>query len=345
MKIGLIGFFHAGALSDDLILDATRLHLRRANPNVRLDENVMWNCVKEGKVDVDYLNSFNLLVLCGGSLLGKCTFQPVNTIAQWHRQVKTPIAIFGTGYRYERLYDPLPPVMRERMTILFERAYPIMLRGKRSVQHCERNGIPTKNVTCLGEPIIGAGYKVATRRKVLGGNVRNMPLEEAQYTDNSSVQKQLSQIYDWLIEETNLPLELLSFREVEGDSDLEGCLKVARMMKHGASVSIIHDGGIGGVLQYMNHTFWFGARCHPAVYCAEVGTPFVGYECQFNKMEDFLSVHDSKLYMTPFKGLEDFRAMCYEASSPEYRKRLAESVARNGREIQEFVKKMLEVAT
>ena len=343
-KIGLIGFFNAGALSDDLILDATKRHIKRVDPSAEIDENVMWKCVKEGKVNVDYLNSFNLLIIGGGSLLGKCTFQPVNSIANWIGKVKTPIAIFGTGYRYEKQYDPLPEAMRERMRILFDRAYPIMLRGKKSVYQCEKNGISVKNVTCLGEPIIGAGYKVTVRRQVLGGNVRNMPPDESQYTNNAGVQAQLAKIYDWLIDATKCDLELLSFREVPGDSDFEGIKKVVQLMKNKARVQMRVALRLDDLLCQMNHCFWFGARCHPAVYAAAIGTSFVGYECQFNKMEDFLSVHDSNLYITPFKTLNDFKGTYFDAHNPVNRERLAESIRRNGENIRGFVSSMLEAA-
>jgi len=344
MKVGLIGFFGVGALSDDLILDATKRLILKERPKTVFDELVMWRSVKDGRVDVDYLNGFDLLVLCGGSLLGKCTFQPVNAIASWHDKVDTPLAIMGTGYRFEPRLEPLADDMRQRMRLLFKKAYPIMLRGLRTVYHCGNNGIPLENVKCLGEPIIGAGYDSPTRRRsIIGGNVRNMPWNEVQYTDNTVVQKLLAQVYDWLIEETGMDVELLALREYPDDNDLEGALRVVKMMRNGDRVHIGHKLTIGELRRVMNYSFWFGARCHPAVYCAAVGIPFVGFEAQFNKMEDFLSVHKSSCYITAFGDLEKFKEKYKEAMDTEYQKALKESVWRNSREIQRFVREMLGV--
>lgn len=340
LKVGLIGFFGVGAWSDDLINDATQRILRSLEPGVEFDDKVMWKCMQGGRVDLEYLNNFDILVLGGGSLLGKCTFSPMNSIEKWAGGLEVSLFIFGTGYRFEPKFDPLLPEMKRRMSVLFETAKLIMLRGRKSFHYCRLNGIPVENVKAFGEPIIGAGYsRPQSLRKVIGGNVRDMPQIEVQYTSNDEVHRLMAGIYDWLIEETGMPLELVTWR---GEDDLRGAVKTLGYMKRQA-VTVRHL-SLQEMLGSMDFSFWFGQRCHPAVYCAAVGVPFMGFDCQFEKMPDFLSIHQGGHYISAREGLTEFKESYREAVDTENLAKLRASVERNAEEIRGFARLMMEAA-
>ena len=99
VRFGLIGYFGSGAYSDDLIEYVTKKLLYDINPDIEFDSTLLQRCA--GGTNVDYLNSFDLIIHAGGSLLGKCTHFPVRDITTWKDRVKTPLAIFGPGYRFE----------------------------------------------------------------------------------------------------------------------------------------------------------------------------------------------------------------------------------------------------
>src|SRR3990167_4322844 len=99
LKVGLIGYFGAGAYSDDLIEHVTKRLLLEVEPDLGFDSTILGR--GEAASNPDYLNSFDLLIHCGGSLLGKCTHYPIRDISRWAGKVKTPLGIFGLGYRHE----------------------------------------------------------------------------------------------------------------------------------------------------------------------------------------------------------------------------------------------------
>ena len=305
MKIGLIGFFGVGAYSDDMINITTQKIFRNINPGVTFDSNVMWRCAKGAYLD--YLNGFDLLVLCGGSLLGKCTFPPINRISEWAHKLYTPLSMFGTAYRLEPDKEPLSPTMQQRMKLLFETAQVIMLRGKRSIYWCNRNEISTEKVEALGDPLLGLSYEKKKRRDVIGGNVRNMPPSEVQYTSNDYVQGKMATIYEYLIDLFDLPLEFYVFRDQPLDNDGEGALKTMMKMKDIDNCEIRRFDSAWEAFNSIDMQFWFGQRLHPAVFCAATKTSFIGLDTQFEKMKDFMSSINSSNYIDVRQNLDDFK--------------------------------------
>jgi len=152
MKIGLIGYFGASAYSDDLIEHVTKQLLMELNPDIEFDSTLISRCA--GGTDTNYLNSFDLIVHAGGSLLGKCTHYPVCDIATWMNKVETPLAIFGPGYRYEPDKEPLSPQRRQRLQLLFDKASVVSVRGFRTLQHLKENKIDYSKVQFVGDPVM-----------------------------------------------------------------------------------------------------------------------------------------------------------------------------------------------
>ena len=68
-RIGLIGYFGAEAYSDDLIEDVTKQLLLEQRSDLVFDSTLLSK--GQASCNPDYLNSFDLLIHCGGSLLGK----------------------------------------------------------------------------------------------------------------------------------------------------------------------------------------------------------------------------------------------------------------------------------
>lgn len=289
MKIGLIGYFGSQAYSDDLIEYVTRKLLLEINPDAKIDSALLNKC--SGGTDPDYLNSFDLIIHAGGSLLGKCTHPPIRDIANWADKVKTPIAIFGTGYRYEPDKEPLNSESNQRLQLLFSKAEMVCVRGWRTIYYLKQNGVDTSKIQVLADPVMACDIKLVMEPKYLMGNVRNMPNNEIQHSTTDKVHGLMAEIYDWLIEKYNLPLHLISFRHnIVEDCDLIGAAKVKEKMKYSYKVSIDSHTDPKQAFNSMNHAvFWFGQRLHPTIFAATQGIPFVGVEYQFDKMLDWVS--------------------------------------------------------
>lgn len=306
VKIGLIGFFNTGAFSDDIIEYTTKSLLSRYMDNIVFDNNVLWNCGNGTKPE--YLNSFDLIVHCGGSLLGKCTHPPLRDINLWIDKVSTPIVVFGTGYRYEKDKEPLKPEMRERMNLLFKKAEVVSLRGERSVAHCKENSIDVSKVCSLGDPAIACDMAPVKYPICIGGNVRDPQPEEVQHVPKQVTQKLMAQIYDWLIDFYNAPLVLTSFRHNYGfDNDVEGAEQTISLMKHADKASIFEPQNFQEAFNAVCRAkFWFGQRLHPSIFASIQDIPFVGLEYQFEKTLDWMTTVKSENYVWSNQTLDEF---------------------------------------
>ena len=288
-RIGLIGYFGSGAYSDDLIEHVTKRLLLEQRGDLVFDSTLLSR--GEAASNPDYLNSFDLLVHCGGSLLGKCTHYPIRDIAKWAGKLKTPLVTFGIGYRYEPDKEPLAPEMRERIRLLFEKSSVISVRGEYTVKHLQENGIDTSKISSLADPVVACDIPLYKSSQYIGGNVRDMPPVEIQHASTNHVHKLFAECYDWLIDTYDLPLNLISFRHnIDTDNDVKGADKVISLMrnKHRASRAVPPD-YLEAVKLLGGARFYFGQRLHPTVYAATQGIPFVGVEYQFDKMLDWAS--------------------------------------------------------
>jgi polysaccharide pyruvyl transferase WcaK-like protein len=289
LKCGLIGYFGAGAYSDDLIEHVTKKVLLDARPDLTFDSTLLSR--GEATSSPDYLNSFDLLIHCGGSLLGKCTHYPIRDIAKWARKVKTPLAVFGIGYRYEPDKEPLAPEMRERIRLLFEKAEIISVRGAYTVNHLKDNGIDVSKISSLADPVMACDLQILKYPSYVVGNVRDMPVVEIQHSSTVNVQRFMAECYDWLVDTYDLPLILISFRHnLDYDNDVKGADQVIRLMRNGhRATRAVPPNYLEALNLIGGARFYFGQRLHPTIYAATQGIPFVGVEYQFDKMLDWVS--------------------------------------------------------
>ena len=288
-KCGLIGYFGSGAYSDDLIEHVTKRLLLEQRSDLTFDSTLLSR--GEAASNPDYLNSFDLLIHCGGSLLGKCTHYPIRDIAKWADKVRTPLAIFGLGYRFEPDKEPLAPEMRERIRLLFEKSSVISVRGEYTVKHLQENGIDTSKIGSLADPVMACDIVLDKSPLLIVGNVRDMPSVEIQHASTGNVQRFMAECYDWLIDTYDLSLILVSFRHnIESDNDIKGANRVISLMRNERrALSLMPSNYLEAVKLLSGAKFYFGQRLHPTIFAATQGIPFVGVEYQFDKMLDWAS--------------------------------------------------------
>lgn len=216
--------------------------------------------------------------------------------------------VHNSGYRYEKDKEPLKPEMRERMNLLFKKAEVVSLRGERSMAHCKENGIDISKVSSLGDPAIACDMMPAKSGLYIGGNVRDPQAEEVQHVPKQTTQKLMAQIYDWLIETYDLPLELISFRHnYDFDNDVEGAKQTITLMKHHDKASIFKPQTFQEAFSAVaKSVFWFGQRLHPSIFASIQDIPFVGLEYQFEKMMDWMSTVKSSNYIWSNQTLDEF---------------------------------------
>ena len=314
MKIGLIGYFGSGAYSDDLIEYVTKQLFLDINPNITFDSTILSR--GQAGADPSYLNSFDLLVHCGGSFLGKCTYFPVRDIDKWHNKVETPLAIFGAGYRYEPDKEPLTIEQRSRLNILFTKSEVTTLRGHITMHHLKLNGIDVSKVSSLGDPVMACPLRLDITPKHIVGNVRNMPAIEIQHATTPHVQRFMADVYDWLIDYYHKPLTLISFRHnIVEDNDYTGAVATRALMRNKAMVTIKRPDGYREAVNCMSEAcFWFGQRLHPTMFAAVQGIPFVGLEYQFGKLLDWYSTVGLTNYVHMDNAtLEGFKEVFYKS--------------------------------
>lgn len=306
-KIGLIGYFGAGAYSDDLIEYATKQAFLRVRKDLQFDNSIFRRSF-EG-TNIDYLNKFDLLVHCGGSLLGKCTHPPIGDIHTWARKLKTPFAIFGLGYRMEPDKEPLDALQNMRIHLLFDLAQVITLRGYRTKYWLNKNNLSTSKVSSYVDPVIACDWSFKKYPLFVMGNVRCMPNSEIQHVSMDKIHKFMATCYDWLIEEMQLNVQLVSFRHnLPDDNDLIGARRVRELMKHSKVVQILAPKNFKEALNCLRMAaFWFGQRLHPTIFAATQEIPFIGLEYQFEKMMDFMStIHGDNFIHMNYASLDTF---------------------------------------
>ena len=342
IRVGLIGYFGAGAYSDDLIEDVTKRLLLEQRSDLVFDSTLLGR--GGAASNPDYLNSFDLLVHCGGSLLGKCTHYPIRDIERWVNKVHTPLCIFGIGYRFEPDKEPLTLEMKQRVETLFDKAEIITVRGYKTKQHLEENGIDTSKISGYADPVTAYPAHIREQSRILVGNVRMMPDVEIQHASTEQVHRLMSQCYDWLINMYMTPLTLVSWRHnIEEDNDLRGAYRVVKMMKHKERVNIIAPKNYREAADVIDRaTFYFGQRLHPTVYAATQGIPFIGMEYQFDKMLDWASTMNiDNVIHTGSAELVDFIETYTRVS--ENMEKLKQTIPRRAQELKETARRIGEI--
>ena len=337
-KIGLIVWAGFGAFSDDLIGYTQEQLLKQYIPDAQINDRLMHRRKTAGTAG--FLNQFDLVVHGGGSLLGKCTHYPVNSIGNWHRKLKSPLAIFGPGYRYEPNLEPLKRSSRWRLKLLFRKAKVISVRGHRTVYHLRKNRIKVKKIHSLGDPVMACDIKLEKDPKYIMGNVRHSPQHEIKHVSNEVVQLGMAKIYDWLIDYYDQPLVLISFRNTKSDNDVLGAKFTRAKMKNKKRVTIRAPKDWRQAVGLMKDaSFWFGQRLHPTVFAGINDIPFVGIEYQFEKMMDWASTVGINNFMyTNDLSLETFKKNFEEV--PQNMKKLRRALPTRIKEINEVAQQI-----
>lgn len=300
-KILLLGWYGYNAIGDDIIADVTKhLFFEEAEKrSVRL-QFVPFSIIQNFKLRMihSYLLKNDLIVIGGGSILGFDTMNLYRTLFGFDkinlhkisRNRKTPIVIFGGGFRQEK--EKLPEKDCIHMKKLLDRAIFKGIRGPISQQLLVSNGI-VNEIEIIGDPALSfspipANNKLDGDFKV-GMNVRLMKTGEPQYLKNEEIYTIFAKLADHSVEE-GAQIYFISFTENEHDSDTEAAKKVIKLMEHKNNPKLIpfsNDAlkmcSLIGEFDYL-----ISQRLHPCILGWVQKVPNIGFEYQFLKTIDFM---------------------------------------------------------
>lgn len=308
MRVYLLGFFSAGAFADDLIRIITADLFRDAAGESPLDvlDRQSRPHPRAGPEVAEFFNrEADLVVFCGGSLLGRLRLSPFDSIETWADKLAVPLVILGTGWREEA--EPLTVTERMRMRLLLDRADAAYVRGRDTLGHIRRAGLPAGGIVPLGDPGLCRTNRytrqVARRKPRVGVVVRDMTAVERRQDlgtiDNGAFHAQMAGVLDWLVKDHGATIIWFPMTpEGRADNDWAGCRAVqARMATLDGTLRVYHDGLDGpyhepGVLAAMlgQMDLVISQRLHGTLVSLAQGVPAVPIEYQFGKMADSLSV-------------------------------------------------------
>ncbi len=300
-KILLLGWYGYNAIGDDIIAEVTkRLFFEGAEEKGIKLQFVPLSGVKDFKHRMihSYLIKNDLIIIGGGSILGLDSMNLYLTIFGFDkfnlhkisRNRKTPLVIFGGGFRREK--EKLPEKDRIHMRELFDRAILKGVRGPVSQQLFISNGI-VNEVDVIGDPALSF-YPIPVNNKLngdfnVGMNVRFMKTGEPQYLKNEEIYTIFAKLADYFVEE-GAQIYFFSFTENEHDSDTEAAKKVIKLMKHKNNPKLIPFSNealkmcsLIGKFDYL-----ISQRLHPCILGWVQKVPNIGFEYQFLKTTDFM---------------------------------------------------------
>ena len=300
-KILLLGWYGYNAIGDDIMAEVTkRLFFEEAKKRGIKLQFVPIPVVKDFKhrMIYSYLVKNDLIIIGGGSILGFDTmslyitlfgFDKIN-LHKISRNRKTPLVIFGGGFRMEK--EKLPEKDRVHMKKLFGRAALKGVRGPISQQLFISNRI-VNDVDVIGDPALSF-YPTSVKNKLngdfkVGMNVRFMKTGEPQYLRNEEIYAMFARLADYFVEES-AQLYFFSFTENKHDSDTEAAKRVIKLMKHKNNPKLIpfsNDAlrmcSLIGEFDYL-----ISQRLHPCILGWVQKVPNIGFEYQFLKTTDFM---------------------------------------------------------
>lgn len=300
-KILLLGWYGYDAIGDDIMAVVTKcLFFEEAEKRGIKLQFVPLSIIKDFKLRMihSYLIQNDLIVIGGGSILGFDTMNLYMTIFGFDkfnlhklsRNRKTPLVIFGGGFRREK--EELPEKDRIHMKKLFDKAILKGVRGYISQQLFISNKI-VNEVDVIGDPALSF-YSIPVENKLngdftVGMNARFMKTGEPQYLKNEEMYTIFAQLADHFVEE-GAQIHFFSFTENEHDSDTEAAKKVIGLMKHKKNPELIpfsNDAlkmcSLIGKFDYL-----ISQRLHPCILGWVQKVPNIGFEYQFLKTTDFM---------------------------------------------------------
>lgn len=336
MRVYLLGYFGAGAWADDLILTATEQLFREALPDCKLFHNGILPHPARGREVGEFFNeNADLVVLCGGSLLGKLRLPPFNDIESWVNCLAPPLVTLGTGWRTES--TPLTAVERFKMETLLNRVQAAYVRGWDTLGAIREHGLPTERVRVLGDPGLcwtpPAPWLTEHSPRQVGAVVRKMAdVEIAQDADtlpNDDFHATMAVLLDYIAETEGAEISFfpMSSRHRAQDNDFEGMKGVWSQMIADARVYYdtlrqpFHEPAIlAQMLGQMD--FVVSQRLHGSLIPMAQGVPVFPIEYQFGKMHDSLSIEGLEgiqSLITPQAevGVDSYRAKREALTSPE----------------------------
>ena len=300
-KVLLLGWYGYNAIGDDIIAEVTkRLFFEEAERSSIKLQFVPLSVLMDFKRRMihSYLFKNDLIVIGGGSIIGFDTMSLYMTLFGFDRfnlhkisrNRKTPLVIFGGGFRKEK--EKLPKKDCIHMRVLFDRAILKGVRGPVSQQLLISNGI-INEVDVIGDPALSF-YPTSVNNKLngdfnIGMNVRFMKTGEPQYLKNEEIYTIFAQLADHFIEE-GAQIHFFSFTENVHDSDTEAAKRVIKLMEHKNNPKLIpfsNDAlkmcSLIGKFDYL-----ISQRLHPCILGWVKKVPNIGFEYQFLKTTDFM---------------------------------------------------------
>ena len=301
-KILLLGWYGHNAIGDDIIAEVTKhLFFKEAEKRDIKLQFVPLSIIKNFKrrTIYQYLFKNDLIIIGGGSILGFDSMNLYMTIFGFDRinlhkisrNRKTPLVIFGGGFRREK--EKLPEKDRIHMKKLFDRAILKGVRGPVSQQLFISNRI-VNDVDVIGDPALSF-YPTSVKNKLngdfnVGMNVRFMKTGEPQYLKNEEIYTIFAKLADYFVEE-GAQMHFFSFTENKQDSDTEAAKKVIKLMKHKTNPKLIPFSNdtlkmcsLIGEFDYL-----ISQRIHPCILGWVQKVPNMGFEYQFLKTTDFMN--------------------------------------------------------
>jgi len=297
----LLGWYGHNAIGDDIMAEVIkRLFFQEAEKRgIRL-QFASPSVVKDFKRRIihSYLIKNDLIVVGGGSILGFDTMNLFMTVFGFDRfnlhkisrNRKTPLVIFGSGFRREK--EELPEKDRIYMKKLFDRAALKGVRGPVTQQLFTSNAI-VGEVEIIGDPALSF-YPVPVDIKMsddfnIGMNVRFMKGGEPQYLKNEEIFTIFAKLADYFVEE-GVQIHFFSFAENAYDSDTEAARRVMELMKHKDNPKLIpfSDATLRMCSLVGKFDYLICQRLHPCMLGWIQRVPNVAFEYQFLKTTDFM---------------------------------------------------------
>jgi polysaccharide pyruvyl transferase WcaK-like protein len=300
-KILLIGWYGNNAIGDDIMAEVTkRLFFEEAEKRDIKLQFVPLSIVKNLPLRLiyQYLFKNDLIIIGGGSILGFDSMHLYMTIFGFDRfnlhkisrNRKTPLVIFGGGFRREK--EKLPEKDRIHMKKLFDNAILKGVRGPISRQLFISNRI-VNEVEVIGDPALSF-YPTSVNNNLnsdfnVAMNVRFMKTGEPQYLKNEEIYTIFAKLADYFIEE-GAQIYFFSFTENKADSDTKAAKRVIELMKHKNNPKLVpfSNDTLKMCSLIAKFDYLISQRLHPCILGWVQKVPNIGFEYQFLKTTDFM---------------------------------------------------------
>lgn len=241
-NIGLIGWFGNNALCDELIKRATIEGFERLKPE-GVKFNYFPNFFRVGNTDefIEKCKDIDLIVICGGTLLGAMEVAPYRTLLEWIDKIECPIIILGGAYRNNIVNTETDK--RRATQALFEKSISSGVRGKTSLKRLRDISLVSKHVPIevSGDTIFLLPTKVAHNKDytkeqslVVGIVPRDVPNPEMLLGNLDDIHNKIAKVIAALFfEEKATKIKFITTRPKKnnfGDDDIIAAHKIIKKL-------------------------------------------------------------------------------------------------------------------